>query len=109
MTTIKYSIDNKTGLTEEQIQKLEEAKDMPIVFDDDSPEVTKEMIKRAYRPRASKKPKKMVSMYLSEEDIEYFKKMSLDTVIPYQTLISMYLTDCRQKERKIKLNWDEPA
>ena len=109
MTTIKYSIDKKTRLTEEQIKKLEEAKDMPIVFDDDSPEVTKEMIKRAYRPRTSRKPKKMVSMYLSEEDIEYFKKMSVDTGIPYQTLISMYLTDCRQKERRIKLNWDEPA
>ena len=109
MTTIKYTIDDKTELSEEQIKKLEKAKDMPIVFDDDSPEVTKEMIKRAYRPRSTKKPKKMVSMYLSEEDIEYFKMMSTDTGIPYQTLISMYLTDCRQKQRKIKLNWDEPA
>ena len=51
----------------------------------------------------------MVSMYLSEEDIEYFKKMSVETEIPYQTLISLYLTDCRKKERKINLNWDEPA
>ena len=109
MTTIKYTIDDKTTLTDEQIKKLKDAERMPIVFDDDSPEVTKEMIKRARRPRASKKPKRMVSMYLSEDDIEYFKKMSLDTDIPYQTLISMYLTDCRKKERKLKLNWDEPA
>ena len=55
MKNIKYSINDKTWLTDEQIKKLEEAKDMPIVFDDDSPEVTKEMIKRAYRPRAAKK------------------------------------------------------
>ena len=109
MTTIKYTIDDKTTLTDEQIKKLKDAERMPIVFDDDSPEVTKEMIKRARRPRDSKKPKRMVSMYLSEDDIEYFKKMSLDTDIPYQTLISMYLTDCRKKERKLKLNWDEPA
>ena len=55
MTTIKYSIDDKTEISEEQIKKLEGAKDMPIVFDDDSPEVTSEMIKRAYRPGASPK------------------------------------------------------
>lgn len=109
MATIKYSLDENTSLTEEQIKRLEEVKNMPITFDEDSPEVTEEMIKTAYRPRAAKKPKKMISMYLSEEDIDYFKTMSLETGIPYQTLIGMYLTDCRQKERKIKLDWQEPA
>ena len=38
----------------------------------------------------------MVSMYMEEADIEYFKSMSKDTGIPYKTLISMYLTDCRK-------------
>ena len=36
---------------------------------------------------------------MEEADIEYFKSMSKDTGIPYKTLISMYLTDCRNRPR----------
>lgn len=109
MATVKYELKEDVKLSDDQIKRLEEAKKMAITFDEDSPEVTEDMIKKAYRPRATKKPKKMISMYLSEDDIDYFKQMSADNGIPYQTLISMYLTDCRQKERKLKLDWQEPA
>lgn len=109
MGTVKYTLKENSKPTKKQLEMLEKAKDMPVVFDDDSPEVTEEMVKRAYRPKAEKKPKKMISMYMSEEDIAYFKSMSSETGIPYQTLISMYLSDCRKKGRKIKLDWQEPA
>jgi len=46
---------------------------------------------------------------MEEADIEYFKSMSKDTGIPYQTLISMYLTDCRKTKRKFNPVWEEPA
>ena len=46
---------------------------------------------------------------MEEADIEYFKSMSKDTGIPYQTLISMYLTDCRKNKRTFNPVWEEPA
>lgn len=63
----------------------------------------------AYRPGRAKSTKKMVSMYMEEADIEYFKSMSKDTGIPYQTLISMYLTDCRKTKRTFNPVWEEPV
>ena len=57
----------------------------------------------------AKSLRKPVSIKMPTIVIEYFKTEADRTGIPYQTLISMYLTDCRQKQRKINLNWDEPA
>ena len=37
---VTYRIPKNTPLTEEQIQELEEAAKRPIVYDDDSPELT---------------------------------------------------------------------
>ena len=51
------------------------------------------------------KDKKSVGINLSVEVITYFKQMSEETDIPYQKLIDMYLRDCVNKKRKIKLNW----
>ncbi|RKZ02792.1 antitoxin, partial [Candidatus Fermentibacteria bacterium] len=42
---------------------------------------------------------------LSVDVVEYFKTMSKDTGIPYQNLINLYLRDCVQHNRKLKLNW----
>jgi predicted DNA binding CopG/RHH family protein len=39
---------------------------------------------------------------LEEETIEYFKKLSAETGLPYQTLINLYLRDCAQQERKLE-------
>ena len=41
---IKYEMVPGTRLTEEQIQEIELAKKKPIVFDEDAPELTPEMI-----------------------------------------------------------------
>ena len=37
--------------------------------------------------------------------IEYFKRMSEDTGIPYQNLTNLYLRDCVQSGRKISIKW----
>ena len=54
----------------------------------------------------AKELKKQISINLSVNVIEYFRKESEKTGIPYQTLINLYLTDCVNK--KMKLTWTTP-
>ncbi|MAM87823.1 MAG: antitoxin [unclassified Hahellaceae] len=49
--------------------------------------------------------KKPVTMRLSEEVIEYFKGMSEESGVPYQSLINLYLRDCVAQQRKIDISW----
>ena len=44
-------------------------------------------------------------MRLSEDVIDYFKKMSEETGVPYQSLINLYLKDCVAQHRKIDISW----
>ncbi len=46
-----------------------------------------------------------VGINLSVTVIDYFKNMSEQTGIPYQKLIDLYLLDCAQKKKKLKLGW----
>ncbi|MBO4888596.1 MAG: BrnA antitoxin family protein [Firmicutes bacterium] len=54
----------------------------------------------------SNRLKKQVTINLNTETIEYFKEMSSQSGIPYQTLINLYLTDCAQNHRKLQMIWD---
>ena len=49
--------------------------------------------------------KKQITIRLDEESITYFKKISEDVGIPYQSLINLYLRDCAVSHRKLNLNW----
>ena len=49
--------------------------------------------------------KKQITIRLDEESIEYFKSISQDAGIPYQSLINLYLRDCAATQRKLNLNW----
>ena len=53
----------------------------------------------------AQKVKKQITIRLDEDTIEYFKKMSEETGIPYQNLINLYLRDCAGKNRKLNLKW----
>lgn len=55
------------------------------------------------------KKKKAVGINLSPEVIDYFKKLAVETKIPYQKLIDLYLLDCVKKRRKPKLKWEDAA
>jgi predicted DNA binding CopG/RHH family protein len=46
-----------------------------------------------------------VGINLSTAVIDYFKKLSDEAGIPYQKLIDLYLLDCVQKKKKLKLDW----
>jgi len=49
--------------------------------------------------------KKQITIRLDEESISYFKSISQDAGIPYQSLINLYLRDCAATGRKLNLNW----
>ncbi len=49
--------------------------------------------------------KKQITIRLDEESIGYFKAISQDAGIPYQSLINLYLRDCAANRRKLNLNW----
>ena len=49
--------------------------------------------------------KRSVTIRLSEDVIEYFKGMSEESGIPYQSLINLYLRDCANHHRKVDIQW----
>ncbi len=49
--------------------------------------------------------KKQVTIRLDAETINYFKHLSEDNGIPYQTLINLYLRDCAQKHKRLNVVW----
>ena len=57
----------------------------------------------------AKRLKASVTIRLDPEVIEYFKQLTEDTSIPYQTLINLYLRDCAKSRRKLKLNWPKKS
>ncbi len=61
-------------------------------------------MKSGKNPYASKL-KKRVTIRMRGDVIEYFRSMSNDTGIPYQSLINLYLGDCAAHHRKIDLRW----
>ena len=44
-------------------------------------------------------------MRLDRDTVSYFKAMSDESGIPYQTLINLYLRDCAAHHRKLNLKW----
>lgn len=61
-------------------------------------------LKSRKNPYASKL-KKQVTIRMGFDVVDYFKEMSEETGIPYQSLINLYLRDCMAKHRKIDTSW----
>ena len=53
----------------------------------------------------AKQLKKQVTLRLNTDTISYFKALAKETGIPYQNLINLYLTECAQSCRKLRLKW----
>ena len=49
--------------------------------------------------------KKQITIRLDQDAITYFKAISEDAGIPYQSLINLYLRDCAATRRKLNLDW----
>ena len=53
----------------------------------------------------SRRLKRQVTIRLDEVTIRYFKALFIESGIPYQTLINLYLRDCATGRKKLALNW----
>ena len=51
------------------------------------------------------KLKKQITLRLDEDAIDYFKSISRDVGIPYQSLINLYLRECAASNKKLNLQW----
>lgn len=61
-------------------------------------------MKSRKNPYASKL-KRPVTIRMRDDVVSYFKEMSEDTGIPYQSLINLYLRDCVAAGRQPDLRW----
>lgn len=53
----------------------------------------------------AKKLKKQITIRIDEDTIEYFKRMAEEKGLPYQGLINLYLRDCAESLRDLKMQW----
>ena len=53
----------------------------------------------------AKRLKRQITLRIDELTIAYFKRLSEETAIPYQTLINLYLRDCATSGKHLKLAW----
>ena len=51
--------------------------------------------------------KKQITIRLDNGTIEYFKKLAEETGFSYQALINLYLRDCAENHKKLKVEWIE--
>lgn len=53
-----------------------------------------------------KKEKIPITIRINADTVDYFKELSKNMDIPYQTLINAFLTDCAARERKPEKLWE---
>ena len=51
----------------------------------------------------AKRLKRSVTIRLDESTVEYFKALSVETELPYQSLINLYLRDCAASGRTLTM------
>jgi uncharacterized protein (DUF4415 family) len=52
-----------------------------------------------------RKAKKQLTLRLDEDTIEYFRSLSEESGIPYQSLINLYLRECAAENKKLTMKW----
>lgn len=48
-----------------------------------------------------------ITIKLDSQDAEYFKQLATEVGIPIQNVISLYLKDCVQAQRKPSISWTD--
>lgn len=54
----------------------------------------------------AKKLKKQVTINIDTDAIDYFKRLSSASGIPYQTLMNLYLVECMKENKKLSIKWE---
>ena len=80
-------------LTDKEKKIIENAKPTPT---DDCPEMTVDQLKE-FKPHKSKKT---VTINMDNRAISYFKGLSEETGVPYQTLMNLYLVQCSEERKR---------
>ncbi len=52
-----------------------------------------------------RKAKKQLTLRLDEDTIAYFRSLSEESGIPYQSLINLYLRECAAENKKLSMKW----
>ena len=67
--------------------------------------VKKKMMKKKMKNPYASMLKKPITIRLDEDSVSYFKAVSEEVGIPYQSLINLYLRDCAISRKKLNLSW----
>ncbi len=57
----------------------------------------------------AKRLQRELTIKLDEETISYFQSMAEDLAIPYRTLMNMYLRECADSRKRLRLHWKPTA
>lgn len=60
---------------------------------------------KARRNPYAKRLKKPLTIRVDETTLAYFKDLGERVGMPYQTLINMYLRDCAENRKELRLQW----
>lgn len=52
-----------------------------------------------------KRLKKQITIRIGTVTLDYFRKMSTETGVPYQNLIDSYLAECATEHKKLHMKW----
>jgi uncharacterized protein (DUF4415 family) len=63
----------------------------------------------ARRNPYAKRLKKQITIRLDVQTLDYFRTLSEELGIPYQTLINLYLQDCASAGKRPSTTWRVPA
>ncbi len=76
---VTYKRDKNTPLTDEELEMLSKAEKMPVVYDEDSPEMTPEM-EAAFRAarKANPLPREPLTLYVAPATLEKVKSLGED-------------------------------
>lgn len=54
----------------------------------------------------TKSDKTTITIRLDKSTVDYFKEISAEINMPYQTIINSYLADCAARRKRPVLNWE---
>lgn len=60
---------------------------------------------KAQKNPYAKKLKARMTIRLDEDVLEYFQSLAIETEIPYQTLINLFLKECSRQQLRPDLSW----
>ena len=60
---------------------------------------------KAVKNPYAKRLKRQLRIGVDHDTLSYFQKMAEELAIPYQTLMTMYLRECAESGKRLRLHW----